>query len=308
MQKKRIRKISLLLSLAAILILAPVLLFDSYKVNSFQMASTLLPGDRVLIKKGSEISRQSVVVYRNPNYFDLPLKKREKNVSRLVGHPGDTVILFNKVLFINRDTVYDPSGARFEYRVVTGEGPLPEDFCREHELQEPEIIDAVGIYDYAMTHAVAELADTLTMVETMRPTRQFIGDSSREYYPPSYFFMWNRDQFGPLIVPRKGVTVEISVNTVDLYRDIIERHEGNHVEIDYRGVFINDVQVKEYRFNKNYYFVLDDNRDRPGDSRIFGFVPEDHLVGRVNLIWGSWQFKNNKIRNIRPDRFFTRVE
>ncbi|MCD6332087.1 MAG: hypothetical protein J7L89_02330 [Bacteroidales bacterium] len=245
------------------------------------MASTLLPGDRVWVLKTRNLHRQDMILYRNPGYHDLSIRKRELMASRLAGLPGDTVIVFNKILFINRDTVYDPPGARHEFRVVTDGNVINSDFLKKYTIQKPKLIADIGIYDLSMPRALSEPLGKTKGIKTVRETRQFIGDSSIDYYPPSPYYMWNRDQFGPLVVPAKGDTIQISIKTVDLYRDIIENFEGNEIEVDFRGVFINGKPAKHYVFKKDYYFILDDNRGRPNDSRVIGFIPQDHLYGRI---------------------------
>ena len=118
----------------------------------------------------------------------------------------------------------------------------------------------------------------------LRLLKQYYGDSSKAYFPYSSFFNWNRDQFGPVIVPAKGLEVSLSIKNVDLYRDIIDVNEGNDLIIDFSGITINGVKADSYTFKSNYYFVLDDNSGNPNDSRIIGFIPASHLLGTSKRI------------------------
>lgn len=323
---KRIRKI-IYWSGGVILALwiARVLLFQWVKVDDFHMASTLLPGDRVCVNKFisgwripnsiiglpgpsapywdlfrlpylktpaiRRLKRGDLIAFNHPQGTDIPVDRKPIQISRIAGFPGDTVLVWDKQLYINRQKTSPPSLSRSEYRVVTDGKEIDQDFLKKYRVENPRLVEKIGIYDIDLEAPASAAIEKLSGIKTVRPTKQFIGDSSIDYYPPSYFFMWNRDQFGPLIVPRKGATVELTLNSVDLYRDIIEISEKNDISTDFQGVSINGVKAVSYTFKKDYYFVMDDNRDHPNDSRVIGFIPADHIIGPVRRIAWSGQGK-----------------
>jgi signal peptidase I len=299
------------------------------------MASNILPGDRLLVNKiktgvrfpnsvlglpGPErayidafripyfrfpgvrkFKREDVVAFNDPRFSDKPIDRSPILISRIAGLPGDTVILLDKQLYINREEVASSPKFRRLYRVVTDGSPIPEDFISEYQLEEPRMVAEIGIYDMCLDSAAFEAIKELPVIKNIRDRQQFIGDSSSGYFPYSNFYMWNRDQVGPLIVPYKGFKVEISIKTVDLYREIISIYEGNDLVVDFSGVKINGRAVQDYTFKKDYFYILDDNRDNPNDSRIIGFIPKSHLLGTSKRIIysGKSGFDNLRDKGLR---------
>jgi signal peptidase I len=131
--------------------------------------------------------------------------------------------------------------------------------------------------------------------------------SSKKAYNPNFFpnnsrFKWNLDYFGPLTIPKKGDSVGLNINNIDLYSKIISVYEGNTLEIKKDDIYINGKKVATYTFKMNYYFVLGDNRHNSIDSRYWGFVPEDHIIGRVSMV--LYSSGNDSI----PSRKFKTIE
>ena len=326
--KKRNRIIWWTLGIVLTLLLVRVFLYQTIPVRGFEMSSTLIPGDRVIVNKYRigwrlpeslfgisdfrlptirPLKRGEIIAFNRPQGHDQPINHKPLFISRIAGFPGDTVLVWDKQVYINRVIIEPPELIRTEYRVVMEDAELSEDFLREHSLDTPRLIDDIGIYDIDLDQYARKALDQIAGISTIRSTKQFAGDSSIDYYPPSNFFLWNRDQFGPLIVPRKGQTVEISINTVDQYREIIENHEGNQLTIDWSGVKMNGRPIDKYTFKKDYYFVLDDNRDHPNDSRIIGYIPHDHILGVIKRVACSHQNKLDHLKKLRFDRTFKRV-
>ena len=130
-------------------------------------------------------------------------------------------------------------------------------------------------------------------------------DSWKTIFPFSENFEWTRDNFGPLWIPQKGVTVELNLENLPLYERIITSYEGNGLSVEDDGTIrINGETVTEYTFRQDYYFMMGDNRHNSLDSRYWGFVPEDHIVGKPALIWLSIDGNRKFPGNIRWRRFF----
>ena len=130
-------------------------------------------------------------------------------------------------------------------------------------------------------------------------------DSWKTIFPFSENFEWTRDNFGPLWIPQKGVTVKLNLENLPLYERIITSYEGNELSVEDDGTIrINGETVTEYTFRQDYYFMMGDNRHNSLDSRYWGFVPEDHIVGKPALIWLSIDGNRKFPGNIRWRRFF----
>ena len=114
------------------------------------------------------------------------------------------------------------------------------------------------------------------------------GQAEPGVYPQSATLDWNRDNYGPLRVPKKGETIQLTAENIMLYRDLIENYEHNDkVEVNGSTVIINGKPATQYTFKQDYYFMMGDNRNNSADSRYWGFVPEDHIVGKALFIWMS---------------------
>jgi len=326
--KRYIKPLQWGLIFIAVILFFRVFLYQTYKVPDFRMASTLLPGDRVLVNKYvpgvriisstlgisyfrfpalKKFGRQDVVVFNQPSGADEPVERKKRKIGRIVGLPGDTVLIWDKQLYINRAKVDPPVSGRQEFRVVSKNQKYDEGFLRKFDIEKPRVIADIGIYDFDLSPAAKEYLEKQPEISNVRSTKQFVADSKQDYYPPSSFYMWNRDQFGPLIVPAKGATVKVEIRNVDLYRDIIETHEGHDITVDFFGVKIDGTLVTEYTFLKDYYFVLDDNRDNPSDSRKIGFIPQDHLIGKTKRVLWSGQNRYDYIRHFHLNRFFKKI-
>lgn len=263
------------------------------RVESYSMASTILPGQRVIVKnmKPKLVSRLEVgdiVEAANPGYYDTPIKKKPRIISRIAALPGDTLILWDKVHYINRKIIDAPETVRRIYRVVTDSTDISAEFLESYDIESPMSIADIGMWDILMDTLAYEELSKAPNVKNIRSMKMYAGDSSSKYWPYSGYFIWNRDQVGPLIVPYQGLRVEINLKSIDEYKRLIELYEGNEVIVNFAGVKINGRDATEYVFKNDYYYVLDDNRGNPQDSRILGYIPKSHILGKVNrTIWNS---------------------
>jgi len=339
--KKYKRYLKLSLWTLLILILVRVFFYQVMDISNFHMSSTLLPGDKVIVNKYSaglrspisiiglpgtnapyadgvrlpylrlpaikKLRRQEVIVFNYPAGSDKPIDRKRLMISRIVGLPADTVMIMDKLVSVNNKTIAPPALARSEYRVITTGQPIGNEFIRKYDLEKPRVVANIGIYDVDLPKGANEVLQKADGVKNIRETKQFLGDAAVDYFPASNFFMWNRDQFGPFRVPFEGMTINLTLKIFDFYREIIETQEGHDVMMDFAGIHIDGKIVTSYTFEKNYYFVLSDNRDNPDDSRKIGFVPADHIIGVAKRIIWSHQNDYDYIRKFHLGRILKRI-
>ena len=136
------------------------------------------------------------------------------------------------------------------------------------------------------------------------PFNIFPSPSYNQYKAGDHKFGWNVDNFGPVIIPKKGWTVKLDSLTLPIYRRSITVYEGNTLVKNGNDILINGKKADSYTFKMNYYWMMGDNRHDSADSRFWGFVPEDHIVGKALFVWMSWDSDASFFSKIRWSRLF----
>ena len=197
----------------------------------------------------------------------------------------------------------DPSN----YQVLTGSKGLPLNIVQQYRIQAKELLETQKSLFLTLKEA-EELPNVVTLDSLKRNinSKRTYNDS---YFPNNVRYNWNEDQFGPLVMPKKGATVQLNSKNVALYKKIISDYELNNLELSDDDIKINGFTADTYTFKQDYYWMMGDNRHRSEDSRFWGFVPEDHIVGKPVFIWMSIDGFMDGLRNwkIRWERVFTTV-
>lgn len=197
----------------------------------------------------------------------------------------------------------DPSN----YQVLTGSRGLPLNIVQQYRIQAKELLETQKSLFLTLKEA-EELPNVVTLDSLKRNinSKRTYNDS---YFPNNVRYNWNEDQFGPLVMPKKGATVQLNSKNVALYKKIISDYELNDLELSGDDIKINGFTTDTYTFKQDYYWMMGDNRHRSEDSRFWGFVPEDHIVGKPVFIWMSIDGFMDGLRNwkIRWERVFTTV-
>ena len=159
-------------------------------------------------------------------------------------------------------------------------------------------------YDMFLTE---ETAEKLRNMDNVTMVRRYICPPNNDVFPQWETPRWSQDNYGPIWIPQKGTTVALTTKNLPLYRRIIEVYEGHTLEVDGETIRIDGAPATEYTFGMDYYWMMGDNRHNSADSRFWGFVPEDHIVGKASFVWLSLEANKSFPANIRWRRLFRKV-
>lgn len=216
-----------------------------------------------------------------------PVDKRENYIKRCVGLPGDTLSIVDQQIYINGKKGDNPALMQFNYAVVTNGVQVADRKFHELRISNEDIMFYKNVGMLPLTQENADKLSKLPNVSEVRRIFYQAGEWEPNIFPFDKRYPWNVDQFGPLYIPKEGATVELNLSTLPLYRRIIGVYEGNKLEVKDSVILINGKQADSYTFKQNYYWMMGDNRHNSADSRYWGFVPEDHVVGKAVFVWLS---------------------
>ena len=193
------------------------------------------------------------------------------------------------------------------YTVITPSSGIPPEIIGKLRISAKELLDAkkeiiltvLEAKEILRTGIVDSIVQKITQTKT----------ANINFFPNAIPYDWNEDNFGPILIPKAGMTIDINEQTLPLYKKIIRDYEKNELSKEGSKIFINGKEASSYTFEQDYYWMMGDNRHRSEDSRYWGYVPEDHVVGKPVLVWFSIEGINDGIKNwsIRWDRLMTTV-
>lgn len=305
-------------AIAAIIIRA--FFFEAYRIPTPSMEKTLMTGDFLVVSKINygartpmtlglpfvdvyikglnlpwtrlpgfgDVERNDIVVFNYP--IDIaPISRKTNYIKRCVGLPGDTIAVRDKMVYINGSQAFHPPTMQKNYEVEV----------RERVRLSPSKVKAAGgklegaespnTYVINMTEDVANTIEQWPEVTSVK--LYVLPDEYPEFSRRDFNFsrgFYNHDHMPPVVIPFKGEKVTLTPENWHIYQDVVQRYEGNRVERNGDQFVINGEQTNTYTIKKDYYFMMGDNRDNSEDSRYWGFVPQDHIVGEAGIIYFSW--------------------
>jgi signal peptidase I len=245
------------------------------------------------------------VVKKEYHVTARPLDKREFFVKRAIGLPGEKLEIINTQVYINDKPMQNPKRIQFMYSVTDPKGlGLNSKKRKALNINEEDMgkMNNTSPY-YCLNNAQKEEIEKMGLMVEMLVDKE--GEQDLNIFPHDSRYHWNKDFFGPITIPAKGTTVSLNDSTIVLYKQIIHNYELHDLQVKNGQIFIDGNLATEYTFAQNYYFMMGDNRHNSADSRFWGFVPEDHIAGKVWFVWLSLdKFKKWGDGKIRWSRMF----
>lgn len=234
-----------------------------------------------------------------------PVDKREHYVKRCVAVPGDTLVVVHGDLYIN-GVIQEPApGQQYNYFVTTSGTPLSRKTFEELGIAKDDILYDQVSHTYILPLTAEAAAQVATMENVTGIEKYEAQGTNSMIFPNDNTYSWNEDNFGPLWIPRRGATVALDTDNLPLYSRIIKNYEGNDLQVKDGVIYINGSPTDSYTFGMDYYFMMGDNRHNSADSRFWGFVPEDHVVGSPVFIGWSTDKDKSFPKKIRWNRIFS---
>ena len=234
-----------------------------------------------------------------------PADRRENYVKRCVGLPGQTLQIKNRIVYLDGKANKEPDNVQYTYWVKLRQH-LPDELMQELGISTEDIISLNQMGYMPLTkRAVAALSQRKDLVESIELNTEA---STLDTYPLNGNKHWTRDNYGPVWIPKKGATLQLTLDNLPVYERPIKVYEGNDLQVKDGKILINGKETKEYTFKMDYYWMQGDNRHNSADSRYWGFVPEDHVVGKPIFIWWSSDPDRHGFSGIRWSRLFRFVD
>ena len=234
-----------------------------------------------------------------------PTDRRENYVKRCVGLPGQTLQIKNRIVYLNGKANKEPDNVQYSYYVKL-KGQMPTELMDELSISNEDMA-SLNQYGYLplTQKAAKKLAARKDIVADIRlNTDAQTGD----LYPLNAYTGWTRDNYGPVWIPKKGATVKLNMKNIAVYERPIRAYEHNDLKVKDGQIYINGRLAHSYTFKMDYYWMMGDNRHNSADSRYWGFVPEDHIVGKPIFIWWSHNPDHPGFSGIRWSRLFNFVD
>jgi signal peptidase I len=254
-----------------------------------------------MMQARKEMWEKYEIIYR-------PVDRRDNYVKRCIGLPGDTLLLRDGAVYINGKLVPENKTQQTIYTVLTNGTTINPKAFERLKISKADQQGYLGA-SY-MLPLTKENSEKIAKFSNVTQVQRYVirkGLYAPHIFPYSKVLRWNDDNLGPLWIPKKGVTVKVDTSNINLYERIIDVYENNDLKIEGDKIIINGQQAESYTFKMDYYWMMGDNRHNSADSRYWGFVPEDHVIGKPKFIWLSLDKDGKGLNKIRWERMFMKA-
>jgi signal peptidase I len=250
----------------------------------------------------TEVRNRFNIIYR-------PVDRRDNYVKRCIAIPGDTLLIRKGSVIVNGKTVPESETQQLNYLIVTNGTTInPKAFERLGIYRSDQTMLSGSVYFVPLIKANSEAISKFANVKEVTPYFSSPGEHNPVIFPHDPAYSWNEDYFGPLWIPAQGTTVKLDTSNLCLYERIINVYEENDLRVEGKTIYINEQPSDTYTFKMDYYFMMGDNRHNSADSRYWGFVPKDHIVGKPRFIWLSIDKEASGLKKIRLNRIAKRIK
>lgn len=254
----------------------------------------------------TSIKRNDVVVFNYPAEDEHPVDLKTNYIKRCVGLPGDVLEVKNTEVYINNEPLENPPLMQFSYMVITDE-IINERVWKKYDITDLEWRSG-RYFINATPEAAAELGK-LPFIDEVTRMVEPADEANGRIFPDASKYAWNQDHFGPIEIPAEGWTIAMNEENLAKYGSTIVKYDQpNNAAIENGKLLINGEPVSEYTFEQDYYFMMGDNRHNSLDSRFWGFVPYDHVVGKAFFIWLSLDPNEGLFSKVRWRRIFDLIK
>jgi len=291
---------------------------------------TLMTKDEKILRRLRWFSQvyaagRQIVDSKKLEYGDIatrPTDRRENYVKRCVGLPGQTLEIKDHIIYLDGKPNKEPDNVQYAHRVRFKQGAfLSDEFMKENGITCEDLGYSDGtnraedgvrvsgeVSAMPLTKQAKAALERSGLVESIELNTDPLPGDWVKLYPHNGNTHWTRDNYGPIWIPKKGATIDLTLENYAIYERPIRTYEGNKLEIKNGQIYINDKQTTKYTFKMDYYWMMGDNRHNSADSRYWGFVPEDHIVGKPIFIWWSSDPDRSWFSGIRWNRLFRFVD
>lgn len=254
----------------------------------------------------SHVKRNDVVVFNHPTEFEYPVDLKTNYIKRCIGVAGDEIEVKDMQVYVNGEKAKNPEKMQYRYFIQTPE-TISQRVFDKYDITEKYKVN--GGYMVFTMPKTAGLLKSLQFIQDVRVLEEEPGKAEQRIYPDANTYPWNVDYWGPIKIPAAGWTIPVNSETMTKYGSVIEYYEGNDmVEVGDSTLSIDGAPLTSYTFKQDYYFMMGDNRHNSEDSRFWGFVPADHIVGKALFIWMSIDPDKSFFKKIRWGRLFNGIE